>query len=318
VAHSIEELPGTKQSAPSEQGCWTPPRAQDGRSTPSYADSPTRKKASWPHPRPVPATEMDKVLETLKPIDFLGVWSGPESPSCNKPLESWRRPGRVVIPAAQARAGWEALQTQRLLIREARHSELFVKCSAVVHHGGAGTFMTALHAGVPQLVMPFFGDQYMWADAVCVRNIGSALPQSELTPQRFARCVERCLTPSAHVAAAEMGRRLRAELSAQHKCGAAGCADAIEAWLERSDDFFDRDHPLGDMARSAPSPGPPLVEAAAATTAHGDAAGAAPGPDLVAGPDQRQLVPIEERAWKKEGSSKGRACTADGSGCSVA
>jgi UDP:flavonoid glycosyltransferase YjiC (YdhE family) len=317
VADTTEVSPSASHSAPPEWSSSTPPRTAHGRSTPSIRDSPARKKESWPHPRPVPATEMDKVLETLKPIDFLGVWSGPNSPSSSKPLASWMRPGRVVIPAAQARAGWEALQTQRLLIREARHSELFAKCSAVVHHGGAGTFMTALHAGVPQLVMPFFGDQYLWADAVCMRGVGSALPQSDLTPQRFAKCVERCLTPNAHVAAAEMGQRLRAELSSQRRCGAAGCADAIEAWLERSDDVFDRDHPPPSVeARSAIPPEPSLV--AAATIAHGDGVGTILGPDLVTDPGQRQLVAIEERGFKREGSSAGRACTGDGAGCIVA
>jgi UDP:flavonoid glycosyltransferase YjiC (YdhE family) len=313
VASATEVSPRASQSAPPEWSSSTPPRTAHGRSTPSNRDSPARKKESWPHPRPVPATEMDKVLETLKPIDFLGVWSGPNSPSSSKPLASWMRPGRVVIPAAQARAGWEALQAQRLLIREARHSELFAKCSAVVHHGGAGTFMTSLHAGVPQLVMPFFGDQYLWADAVCMRAIGSALPQSDLTPQRFAKCVERCLTPSVHVAAAEMGQRLRAELTSQRRCGAAGCVDAIEAWLVRSDDVFDRDHPPSGEARSAVPPEPSLV--ADATIAHGDGAGAILGADLVT---ERQLVAIEERGSKREGSSTGRACTADGAGCLVA
>jgi UDP:flavonoid glycosyltransferase YjiC (YdhE family) len=39
-------------------------------------------------------------------------------------------------------------------------SRLFPRASLVVHHGGIGTSSQALHAGVPQLVMPMAFDQH--------------------------------------------------------------------------------------------------------------------------------------------------------------
>ncbi len=42
----------------------------------------------------------------------------------------------------------------------APHSQLFGRAAAVVHHGGIGTTGQAMRAGVPQLVVPFFGDQF--------------------------------------------------------------------------------------------------------------------------------------------------------------
>jgi sterol 3beta-glucosyltransferase len=39
------------------------------------------------------------------------------------------------------------------------HSWLFPRVAAVVHHGGAGTTAAGLRAGVPAIVIPFFGDQ---------------------------------------------------------------------------------------------------------------------------------------------------------------
>ena len=32
-----------------------------------------------------------------------------------------------------------------------------------IHHGGAGTVAYALRAGIPSIIMPFFGDHHLWA-----------------------------------------------------------------------------------------------------------------------------------------------------------
>jgi UDP:flavonoid glycosyltransferase YjiC (YdhE family) len=45
-------------------------------------------------------------------------------------------------------------------------------CAAVVHHGGAGTTMAALDAGLPQLVLPQGADQFDNAEAVSERGVG--------------------------------------------------------------------------------------------------------------------------------------------------
>ena len=42
------------------------------------------------------------------------------------------------------------------------HAELFSHCSALVHHGGAGTVTSALRAGLPSVVCPLQFDQFMW------------------------------------------------------------------------------------------------------------------------------------------------------------
>ena len=55
------------------------------------------------------------------------------------------------------------------------------RAAALVHHGGIGSCAQALHAGVPQLVMPMAHDQFDNAD--CVRRLGLGLA---LRPQRFS------------------------------------------------------------------------------------------------------------------------------------
>ncbi|KAJ7517134.1 hypothetical protein O6H91_21G011700 [Diphasiastrum complanatum] len=44
------------------------------------------------------------------------------------------------------------------------YSSIFSKCALVLHHGGSGTTAAALHAGIPQVICPFFHDQFYWAD----------------------------------------------------------------------------------------------------------------------------------------------------------
>jgi UDP:flavonoid glycosyltransferase YjiC (YdhE family) len=43
-------------------------------------------------------------------------------------------------------------------------------CAAVVHHGGAGTCLAALAAGVPQVILPQAADQFLNADSLVTRG----------------------------------------------------------------------------------------------------------------------------------------------------
>jgi UDP:flavonoid glycosyltransferase YjiC (YdhE family) len=49
---------------------------------------------------------------------------------------------------------------------------LLPTCAGVVHHGGAGTALTALACGVPQLILPSGADRHINADAVHRRGAG--------------------------------------------------------------------------------------------------------------------------------------------------
>ena len=52
-------------------------------------------------------------------------------------------------------------------------SILLGQCALVVHHGGAGTTLTALAAGVPQVIVPRYADHFLNAAAVTERGAGS-------------------------------------------------------------------------------------------------------------------------------------------------
>jgi UDP:flavonoid glycosyltransferase YjiC (YdhE family) len=68
-------------------------------------------------------------------------------------------------------------------------AQLLRTCDVAIHHGGQGTSLTALDAGVPQLVLPVFDDQLENAEAVVRSGAGIRLAGPEITPGAVAaRC----------------------------------------------------------------------------------------------------------------------------------
>lgn len=72
------------------------------------------------------------------------------------------------LPANVRAAGWIPLNS------------LLATSSLLVHHGGAGTAMTPLALGVPQLVAPSGADRYINAAAVHNRGVGLQVEEEEL------------------------------------------------------------------------------------------------------------------------------------------
>jgi UDP:flavonoid glycosyltransferase YjiC (YdhE family) len=55
------------------------------------------------------------------------------------------------------------------------------RADVVVHHGGSGTTLGALAAGVPQLVLPQGADQFANADVLVAAGAGLCLRAEELS-----------------------------------------------------------------------------------------------------------------------------------------
>jgi len=62
-------------------------------------------------------------------------------------------------------------------------------CDGIVHHGGAGTLLSALAAGVPQLVEPGPGDRTVHATAITERGAGFKAGAGEITPELLAELI---------------------------------------------------------------------------------------------------------------------------------
>lgn len=67
---------------------------------------------------------------------------------------------------------------------------LFPRMAAVVHHGGAGTTAEGFHAGVPNVICPFFGDQPGWARLSVDLGVGEQpVKRNRLTQDRLAAAI---------------------------------------------------------------------------------------------------------------------------------
>ena len=84
---------------------------------------------------------------------------------------------------------------------------LLASCDAAIHHGGAGTTMTTVDAGIPQIVVPQAADQFLNADTVQANGLGARAEVSDVD----VALIERLLGDADWQANA---RRIRTELHA--------------------------------------------------------------------------------------------------------
>ncbi len=107
---------------------------------------------------------------------------------------------------------------------EVDHAALFPALSLAVHHGGAGTFAAALHAGVPSVIVPSGVDSNYWQRRCLLLGVGPRAPALRTaTPAAVAAAIDRCLADGS------MGGRAQAvaaRLAAER--GAENAADHLE------------------------------------------------------------------------------------------
>jgi UDP:flavonoid glycosyltransferase YjiC (YdhE family) len=115
-------------------------------------------------------------------------------------------------------SGWGGLKTDRLpesafMVDSVPYSWLFPHTAAVVHHGGAGTTAAGLRAGVPSVVLPFFGDQPFWGRRVAELGVGPApISQRKLTAEKLAEAILTAVNDrTMRQRAVELGAKIQAE-----------------------------------------------------------------------------------------------------------
>ncbi|MFC8246584.1 glycosyltransferase [Streptomyces chartreusis] len=131
-----------------------------------------------------------------------------------------------IVRAALRRAGLRGVlagdpatsEDDMLVVDDIPHDWLFPRLAAVVHHGGAGTTASAMRAGVPSLLCPFFGDQTYWAGRVHRLGAGPApLPAARLTvPDLTQRLIALTRNTTYTEVARRLGRALRTEDGTAH------------------------------------------------------------------------------------------------------
>ncbi|MDZ5649878.1 efflux RND transporter periplasmic adaptor subunit [Nitrospirillum sp. BR 11828] len=104
------------------------------------------------------------------------------------------------------------LDDRVMVIDHAPHDWLFPRVALAVHHGGAGTTAAALRAGIPSVVVPFFGDQPFWGWRLNQLGVAPpALPRGRLTAEALSAAIAAAGGDTMRQRAEALGRQLRAE-----------------------------------------------------------------------------------------------------------
>uniref|UniRef100_B8HZ79 Glycosyl transferase family 28 n=1 Tax=Cyanothece sp. (strain PCC 7425 / ATCC 29141) TaxID=395961 RepID=B8HZ79_CYAP4 len=164
-----------------------------------------------------PPSDLENFLQAGSPPVYIGFGSmGNRNPeeTASLVLQALDKTGQRAILSA----GWSGMRTENLpdtafLVNSVPHAWLFPRVAAVVHHGGAGTTAAGLRAGVPTVIIPFFGDQGFWGQRVANLGVGTApIPRKQLTVERLAQAIQTAVgdrTMRQH--AADLGVKIRNE-----------------------------------------------------------------------------------------------------------
>lgn len=115
-------------------------------------------------------------------------------------------------------SGWSGLRKDNVpdsvfMIDSIPHSWLFPRVSAVVHHGGASTTAAGLRAGVPSIIIPFFGDQFFWGQRIADLGVGTKpIPRKSLTAEKLAVAIQEVMrNQEMRQRAEKLGKQIQAE-----------------------------------------------------------------------------------------------------------
>jgi UDP:flavonoid glycosyltransferase YjiC (YdhE family) len=164
-----------------------------------------------------PSAELERFLGAGTPPAYVGfgsMSSDSEEGLTGIVFDALRRCGLRGVLAT----GWGGLSPAQLppdmLMQDwVPHDWLFPRTAAVIHHGGAGTTATALRHGVPQVVVPFFGDQHFWGHRVHELGAGPRpVPRRRLTADGLADALRVAVSDrTIRDRAGEVSARIRAE-----------------------------------------------------------------------------------------------------------
>ncbi len=142
--------------------------------------------------------ELEDFLANGTPPIYLGFGS----------MQAYDQTGRVLVAAARALGyrsilykGWADLESNDdrddcLTIGDVNHAKLFPRLAAIVHHGGAGTTITAARAGIAQVIIPHNYDQFYWSYRIQQLGAGVAGPtRDELNVDSLVEALRTCLQP---------------------------------------------------------------------------------------------------------------------------
>lgn len=95
-----------------------------------------------------------------------------------------------------------------MVVRSVNHSEVFPRCRAIVHHGGAGTTAASARSGVPTLVLWVGADQPVWGGRIKRLGVGTSRRFSSTTRETLREDLRTVLSPRCAARAREVAAQL--------------------------------------------------------------------------------------------------------------
>jgi sterol 3beta-glucosyltransferase len=173
------------------------------------------------------------------PTELLSFLKNGEPPVCitfgsmvNREKEKIDRIVREALKQTKTRgiilSGWSGLKepssNDLLYLEAAPHDWLLPRCKMVIHHGGAGTTAAGLRAGIPNLVVPFLGDQSFWGERVYAIGAGpKPVLLKNISVEKLARAMVEAEGTTIRKRAQAIGQKLRSE---------DGTGEAVR-WIEK-------------------------------------------------------------------------------------
>jgi len=178
------------------------------------------------HPDPVVLKRVADFCdgEKLPVITFGSVTFKDREKVMDRFLRNWPSNRRMII-----QKGWVDLDAPSncnnlCVVGSVSHDELFKHASVVIHHGGAGTTSSCLHAGVPQVVIPHIGDQWFWGREMKRLGVGFSLGRSRW-PEHLCSAVDKIASDDRFRQRAD---EIRAILA--HENGASQAVSVLESY----------------------------------------------------------------------------------------
>ncbi|MGK9270123.1 glycosyltransferase [Williamsia muralis] len=103
------------------------------------------------------------------------------------------------------------------------HKTALPRCTAAVHHGGAGSTAASLRAGLPTGICWFGADQPMWGQQLTRLGVGVSTPISRIGSDKLTSLVSALIEPARRTAAQAMATSM-----IKPECAAASAVTIIE------------------------------------------------------------------------------------------
>src|SRR6266496_395625 len=113
-------------------------------------------------------------------------------------------------------SGWSDVVQQSsdniIYLKAIPHQWLLPQCKLIIHHGGVSTVSAGLHAGIPNVVIPFAADQPFWGRRVYKIGAGPmTIPVRKLSIENLTRTILEADDHAFHKNAQFIGQELRSE-----------------------------------------------------------------------------------------------------------